>query len=299
MDRATQVVERLKGPVVPLNICFNEDGTVNYGAVQDYVKWLCEQKVPILMLTAGSSEFASLVEEEIWQLTAAVGEANAGRSAFIAGTGYWKPSKTREFLVHADAVGADTVMVQFHPQGPETVLRYFDLLEGASDIPLILLLGGTKQFPLTVTIELAQRPYIVGAKNDGHPFYDYYDLIRKTRDEDFAVISGGQMRNFVFGYQVGSPAYLCTIAPFRPDIALQFYHLLVERRYDEAWQMVFRYEEPLVQWAIDHNWLAVMKSAVQLQGLYPNNWPCPPNPTPPPGLIDEVQTKLEEIFGVR
>jgi len=251
------------------------------------------------MLTAGSSEFASLVEEEIWQLTAAVGEANAGRSAFIAGTGYWKPSKTQEFLVHADTVGADAVMVQFlnEPLSHETVVRYFDLLEGTSDIPLMLLLGGAKQFPLAAAIELSQRPYMVGMKNDGHPFSDYYDLIRQTRDEDFAVISGGQMRNFVFGYQIGSPAYLCTIAPFRPDIALQFYDLLVDNRIDEAWQMVYRYEEPWIEWAVERGWLSPMKSTLVLQGLYPNNRRCPPHPPPPPGLLDEVRAKLEEIFG--
>ncbi len=263
------------------------------------MEWLCEQKVPILLLTAGSSEFASLVEEEIWQLTAAVGEANAGRSVFIAATGYWKPSKTREFLVHADTVGADTVMVQFHrePLSHETVVRYFDLLEGASDIPLMLLLGSTEQFPLAAAIELSQRPYMVGMKNDGNSFSDYYDLIRKTRDEAFAVISGGQMRNFVFGYQIGSPAYLCTIAPFRPDIALQFYGLLVDNCIDEAWQMVYRYEEPWVEWAVEREWLSSMKSTLVLQGLYPSNRRCPPHPPPPSGLLDEVRAKLEEVFG--
>ena len=83
MDRATQVVERLKGPVVPLNICFNEDGTVNQGAVGEYVNWLCEEKTPVLLLTYGSSEFASLSDEELWELTATVARANAGRSLFI------------------------------------------------------------------------------------------------------------------------------------------------------------------------------------------------------------------------
>jgi len=300
MDRATQVVERLKGPVVPLNICFNEDGTVNHGAVGEYVNWLCEEKTPVLLLTYGSSEFASLSDEELWELTATVARANAGRSLFVTSTRYWKPAETQEFLKHADAVGADAVKVQINlwlGNTREVLVGYYDLIEGASDIPLLLWAAGPPKFPVEVVAELAQRPHIVGMKNDGDRFYDYYDFIRATRDQNFAVVSGGQMRNFVFGYQVGSPAYLCPIAPFRPDIALQFYHLLVERRYDEAWQMVFRYEEPFLQWAIDRNWLAVMKSAVQLQGLYPNNWPCPPNPTPPPGLIDEMQTKLEEVFG--
>ena len=300
MDRATQVLERLKGPIVPINISFDDDGKANYAAVGEYVNWLCEEKVPVLLLTYGSSEFAGLSDEEIWQLTRTVASANAGRSLFITSTGFWKPAITRDFLKHADAVGADAVKVQISPWLPKTrevLVGYFDLIEDVSDIPLLLWGVASPPFPVAVAAELAQRPNIVGMKNDGDPFYDYYDLIRSTREQGFGVISGGQMRNFVFGYQIGSPAYLCPIAPFRPDIALQFYHLLVEERYDQAWQMVFRYEEPWLKWAINHEWLSVMKSTVQLQGLYPNNRTAPPNPAPLPSLLDDVRAKLEEIFG--
>ena len=95
MDRSAQVLERLKGPVVPLNICFNEDGTVHYEAVEKYVDWHCEQGPVVLLLTAGSREFAYLSEKEIYELTALVGRVNQGRSLYIASTGLWKPSLTR------------------------------------------------------------------------------------------------------------------------------------------------------------------------------------------------------------
>ena len=84
MSREVDVLQRLKGPVVPINICFNTDGTVNFKAVGRYVEWLCDRKVPVLMLTYGSSEFSGLTDEELWELTAVVGEANAARSLFIA-----------------------------------------------------------------------------------------------------------------------------------------------------------------------------------------------------------------------
>ena len=183
------------------------------------------------------------------------------------------------------------------PKTREALVRYFDLIEDASDIPLLLWGVAPPPFPVEVVAELAQRPNIVGMKNDAHPFYDYYDLVRATKNEGFGVISGGQMRNFVFGHQIGSPAYLCPIAPFRPDIALQFYQLLVEENYAQGWEMVYRYEEPWLKWAIDKNWLGVMKSTVQLQGLYPNNLLGPPYPPPSPSLLTEVREKLEELFG--
>ncbi len=298
MDRSAQVLDRLKGPVVPLNICFNEDGTVHYEAVEKYVDWLCEQGPVVLLLTAGSSEFAYLSEKEIYELTALVGRVNQGRSLYIASTGLWKPSLTRDFLAHADRAGADAVKVQISPWMPQTrevIVGYYDLIEGASDIPLLLWVI-TPPIPLEVAAELSQRPHIVGMKNDADPFGYYYDVIRATRENGFAVVSGGQMRNFMFGYPLGSPAYLCPIAPFRPDVALEFGAVLAAGQTERAWEMVLRYEEPFLQWAIERDWLSVMKSTIQLLGLYPNNRPAPPQPAPPPELLDEVRGKLQELF---
>ena len=43
MSRSADVVDRLKGPVVPVNICFADDHSVDYDAMRRYVDWLCEQ----------------------------------------------------------------------------------------------------------------------------------------------------------------------------------------------------------------------------------------------------------------
>lgn len=76
------------------------------------------------------------------------------------------------------------------------------------------------------------------------------------------------MRNFLFGHPLGSPAYLCPIAPFRPDIAREFHRHLSEGRADQARDIVFRYEEPLLAFAATVNWLMLMKTAIGLLGFY-------------------------------
>ena len=295
MDRSGRVLERIKGPVVPLNICFNEDGSVDFGAVRRYVDWLCEQRVPIILLTYGSSEYSCLSDEDIWRLTAEVAEVNAGRSLFVTATGHWKPSQCRDFLAHADRVGTDAVKVQIHPDLPrerEVYVGYFDRIEGASDIPLLLLDAAP---PASLAAELAARPNIVGAKI--HGFDNYYHVTRATRQEEFAVISAGQMRNMVFGHQIGSPAYLCTIAPFQPGIALEFYSHVDARHYDDARQTVFRYEEPWLAGAIEVGWLGAIKTAIWLRGLYPNNRPGPPKREVTPEQVDSVRRLIERLFG--
>ena len=58
-------------------------------------------------------------------------------------------------------------------------------------LPLLVWGAWQDRIPWTSLTELAKRPEVVGIKNDGHPFYAYYDIIRATADENFAVVSGG------------------------------------------------------------------------------------------------------------
>ena len=272
MSRSSAVVQRTRGPVVPLNICFDEKAGVDFGAVRGYVDWLCENGAPILLLTYGSSEYAYLSEQDVWRLTAEIADVNAGRALFVAATGWWKTTTCREYLRHADAVGADAVKVQVHPSFPtdrDAYLRFFDLIETASDIPLWLL-----DPPLASGIELAARDNVVGAKV--HDTSDYHEMTRETLDLDFATVCAGQMRSMVFGYMLGSPAYLCTVAPFAPGVAFDFFVELEARRYDDAMSMAFRYEDPWLKAAIEVGWIHAIKEAIRQRGLYPNGNPCPP-----------------------
>lgn len=302
MDRYTEVVERLKGPVVPLNICFTAQGLIDYPAQRHYVDWLCEQGVPVVLLTYGSSEFSLLSDADLWRLSAEMAEVVAGRALMIGSTGYWNVKVCRDFLRHAEQAGLDGVKVQMNPWmgqvDPALFIKYHDQIQDAASIPLLLWCnsGGQGGVPIEAVAELARRPQVVGVKNDEDPFGYYYNLIRATIDDNFAVISGGQMRNIAFGYQVGSPAYLCTIAPFRPDIALAFYQFLVAGQYDEAWQMVFRYEDRWLSRASELEWLFSIKTAIHLHGLFPEQHMAPIRVSDEE-KVAQVRTCLEDVFG--
>ena len=291
--RSTRVVERLQGPVAPLPVCFNPDGSVHYEAVRKFVNWLCEQGVPVLLLTYGTSEYDYLTEDELWRLTAEIAEVNASRSLFVTATSYWKPTRCREFLQHADRVGADAVKVQVSPSFPndrDSYVDYFERVSDSVDIPLLLL-----DPPASARDELARWPNIVGAKI--HSMLDYYEYIRSTQDDEFAVISAGQMRTIVFGHQLGSPAYLCPLVYLYPGISLEFWNNIEARRYEEAWEMEFKYEEPWLKVFKEMYWLQVGKTAMHLRGLYPNDLLCPPQRPAAPANVERVRRAMEETFG--
>lgn len=52
MTRAAECLSRLRGAVVPLNLCFHDNG-VDFSAVANYVDWLCSNRAPVILLTYG------------------------------------------------------------------------------------------------------------------------------------------------------------------------------------------------------------------------------------------------------
>ena len=89
MAPAPSVAERLRGPVVPLTVCFTEVGEVDLPALRRYADWLCAQHVPVLLLTYGSSEYAWLSDDDLYRLTAEIAAVVAGRSCFITSSSFW------------------------------------------------------------------------------------------------------------------------------------------------------------------------------------------------------------------
>lgn len=307
MTQTRTVAQRLAGPVVPLNIAFTAAGEVDLPAMRRYADWLCAQRVPVLLLTYGSSEYAWLSDDDIWRLTAEIAQTVAGRSCFVTSSSFWPAKVCAGFLRHAETAGADAVKVQINmwamgaagARKGQLLRTYLEEAGRGSSIPLLLWCNAAGGQPLGADLvaEMARDPRIVGLKNDDHPFYDYYDLCRATAGLDFAVISGGQMRNFVLGHQLGSSAYLCTTAPFRPDVALAFYAKVAAGDYAAAWEIVARYEDRWLAEASRVGWLRGIKTALYLHGLLPSDRLGGTWTEGSPQERDDVRRCLEEVFG--
>ena len=293
MSRSTDVINKTKGPAVAVNICFNEDSSVDFGAIHNYIDSLVTKGVPVILLSSGSSEYSFLSQEDIWRITEVIAKANAGRSLFIAASGAWDIRTCASYLKHADDVGADAVKIQPHPEihaDRDRYLEYFNRIRTGSEIPLFLL-----DPPLSLAIEMASDERIVGAKVHSHD--DYYQMTRDTKDLDFATICAGQMGTILFGHQLGSPAYLCTFAPFLPSIALEFFEKLDTGQYEDAIKFVAKYEDPWLKTAVDVDWMYAVKIAIHMAGLYPNNRVAPPYKATTPEQVKKVHDSLKQIFG--
>ena len=206
-------------------------------------------------------------------------------------------------------IGAHAVKVQisaWDAPSPALIKGYFDDLSSrGTDIPLLMWwnpMGHVTSLPSDLAemfIELAKRPDIIGIKNDGDPFFDYYRLTRGMTGSNCAVVGGGQMKNFLIGYPHGSPAYLCPIAPFCPELANRFYNHVCNGETAEALNIVYKYEDPLLHFAQSVDWLVLLKTAVMMIGLYPNNRVGNPSRTYASGEeLEKIRDFYSDLFAL-
>jgi len=271
-----EMLEKVKGPVVPVNIPFTKEEKVDYNALERYIDFLASSSVPVLLMTYGSSEYGSLCDEEIYEITRVIGSANAKRSHFVGASKCWQVEKSVDYIEFARKCGADAVKVQPDMWTVEynqnTVFEYYKRICERTDFPLWAYTapanGKPGLSPETIHRISSELTNFYAMKTDAEMMYSYFNLIHAARD--FMVVSGGQMKTMLYGYRMGSKAYLCTIAPFIPEAANKFYSLIEQNEHDSAYAMVKKWEMPMLDLCSKFSWLSIIKAAIHIVGYFPS-----------------------------
>ncbi len=159
----------LTGTFTALVTPFNTDGSVDYPALRDLVKWQLENGVTGLVPAGTTGESPTLeVDEHIKVITTTV-EAAAGKAPIIAGTGANSTAEalflTREVL---DTGVQATLQVTpyYNKPNAEGLYRHF---AAVADLGLPVVLYNVpgragKEIPLDVVVRLASHPQIAAIK---------------------------------------------------------------------------------------------------------------------------------------
>jgi len=282
-DAAEQNVRnRMKGPMASITMPYNKDYAIDHGALRGWVDYMCEKKVPILFLTYGDSELYNLNEQEIEAVIRTVAGQARGRTLVMGGTPRGWTGRIVDFINRLEDSGVDAVSVHLYTQNEEEIYRALSQVSDKTRLPL---LAYESKWSVGLVKRVAQLPRFVGMKCHAE-LYRYYDFIRTTQEHDFGVLSAGQMKHFLFGYLIGSPAYLCPLAPFAPEVALRFYQSLTKGDVEAARQVVFDYEEPLLKRTGPLGYPHAYKSALYLTGHFKTNLMRPPKHT---NTMEEIE----------
>lgn len=292
------IVDRLKGPLVPIIPAFGEREELDLDSTCRWLDWEIESGMPLFWLT-GSSRYTSLTDQEVFDLTAAVAQIARGRALLIAATNFhWPVHLCRRYLEHAAAHGAEIVTLHMlYGNHDDLIFDFYRQVAEDSPLPLFAYTapGVGKGISPQLLARILDLPQFVGMKNDAGDFYEHRAFLWTIRQRGarFTPMTGGSMMSFLWGCDFGAQAFTSAYGIAAPAIPLQFYRHLVEGRREEALRIVQEYEEPMLAELADMGGWAALKASMVHRGLYRTWKERFPQPTLTEAQAQRVRAHLQ------
>lgn len=186
----------IKGVIPPILTPMDREEQINERELKNQVNRLIGAGVHGIFALGTNGEGYILSEEEKEKVLQWVIEETAGRVPVYAGTGAVSTRDTIRLSKKAKALGADVLSVitpWFAAASQEELIQHYRAVAEAVDLPIVLYnipaRTGNALSPATVET-LSEVDNIVGVKDSGGNFDNMLQYIERTRDRDFAVLSG-------------------------------------------------------------------------------------------------------------
>ncbi|WP_312921999.1 4-hydroxy-tetrahydrodipicolinate synthase [Empedobacter brevis] len=190
-------MKQLIGTGVALVTPFQQDGTVDYIALEKLVNYSIEGGVEYLVILGTTAEAATLTKDEKKQVIETIKKANANRVPMILGIG---GNNTAEVIKEyqetdlSDYIAILTVSPYYNKPNQEGIYQHYKAVAESTDANIVLYnvpgRTGSNIAPET-TIRLANEfKNIIAIKEASPNFLQSTDIIRMNTREDFHIISG-------------------------------------------------------------------------------------------------------------
>lgn len=277
---------KIKGPVFPVVVPFDENEEVDHAALKSYVDFLIGNGARIVLLTVGTSRYNLLSTNEMMSVNETVAGAAAGRAAaIVAGPGpnHGSTRKNIEFAKRAGDAGADGMLVLYPERwyGDEPVVEFFREVAGNTDIGIMIHavpmrdgFGGVravKHFDADLIGKVLDTASIAGIKEENGDRGVFEETLRRFKDRLPVIGAGGCMRRFLKDHLLGSITYLVGIGSLKPRLAVEFYKAVMDGNIPEAERFAAENEDPYFQYAVSVGWHRALKESLcQLDLMSPH-----------------------------
>ena len=210
----------LKGSLVALVTPMQENGAIDWGALDNLIDWHLESGTHGIVPVGTTGESATLsVEEHTAVIKATVKRVN-GRVPVVAGTGANAPWEAIELTRHGMDAGADACLVvtpYYNKPTQEGLYRHYSAIAEAVDIPLVLY-NVPPRTACDMTAEtvsrLATNDRIIGIK-EACGDATRVDEIKRVVPDDFILLSGedAQTLEMMKSGAVGTISVSANVAP--------------------------------------------------------------------------------------
>lgn len=220
--------KEIKGIVVPIVTPFNEDESVDEGALRQVVNYLLDNGVHGLFSSGSQGESFALTAEEKKRILDIVIDENDGRAFVIAGTGAVTTKESIELTRYAEDAGADAVSVitpYFIQPSDEELREHFARIAHAVEIPVLAYNNpGRTSVPISAEVMAAianEAENFVGVKDSSGDLTNTMQYISQC-PPNFRVFMGRDTLIYA-ALCYGCAGAVAASANVVPDLAVAIY----------------------------------------------------------------------------
>lgn len=188
--------ERIRGIIAPIITPMDEEEQIQEGELRNQVNRMIEAGIHGIFPFGTNGEGYVLDNQEKEKILSVVIDETKGRVPVYAGTGCISTRDTIYMSRLAESMGADVLSIitpSFAMASQDELYQHYKEVAEAVKLPVVLynIPARTGNALLPGTVEkLSHIDNIVGAKDSSGNFDNMLQYIEKTKDRDFAVLSG-------------------------------------------------------------------------------------------------------------
>ncbi|WP_295742514.1 dihydrodipicolinate synthase family protein [uncultured Oscillibacter sp.] len=265
--------KKLMGVFAPISTPFTADGHVDYGGLAKNAKYYAAAGLKGYLALGSNGENKSLSNKEKLRVLEAVVQNKGEGQTVMAGCIFESTMETIEMGKEMCKRGTDFLTLlppcYFKNQMTDDVLlRYFSDVADVMSVPCLVYnapqyAGGVGLSPKLIR-HCADHPNIVGVKDSSTGNME--GILFAVRDKPDFTVMAGSVNNFFTAMTMGGAGGVLSLSNSFPEVTVELYNLLVEKRYPAAIALNARLLE--INRAIGGaGGVAAVKAAMDMNGL--------------------------------
>ncbi|KFI45765.1 4-hydroxy-tetrahydrodipicolinate synthase [Bifidobacterium bohemicum] len=230
--------DEFKGIFVPILTPVDNRERIDEAKLRKQVDYVIEHGVDGILAFGSNSEFYMFGDDEMLEATRVIKDEAAGRVPVMFGVGHIRTSKAIELAKRATELGVAAVSVlqpMFIEPTAEALYHHYSAIASAiAPQPMFIYNNPGRAgypVPISIMVRLAHDcDNIVGVKDSSGNVTNIEELVRQTRDVDFAVFAGKDTIVYP-SLCVGSAGAVCSTANIYPDLVCGIYDRFVSGDY--------------------------------------------------------------------
>jgi 4-hydroxy-tetrahydrodipicolinate synthase len=223
------------GVLPPITTPMDDSGSVDHDALRQHVQRLEAAGVHGIIPCGSTGERATLGPDEHRRVIETT--VDAASTPVLAGTGASSTREAIELTQHAADVGADGGLIiypYYSWPANDNVVRHYEAIADAVDIPIVIYnipkRTGRNLEP-DATVRLAEHSNIAGIKESAGDINQMFELLKRTRDMDFDVLSGYDSQALAT-ILLGGTGVTSVAANVFPETVVELYEAAVDQNLD-------------------------------------------------------------------